>query len=227
MRRRSRSKSTSDIPMAAGLGSSAAATVAGLRIFERVTEPVDDATLLGVATALEGHADNAAPALFGGLNSVLQIGARRSGGHAMDVARRGPRDRGDTGRRSRHGEGASGACPITSRAPTRFSTSSVCCRWCTRCSIASTTACAKRSTTAGTSRLARRWCRCSARCSRSRTLMCSARSCPAPVHRWRCWPDGTSRRVEQLLASLYARAGVDATVRTLDVHQGRRQCAGR
>jgi homoserine kinase len=64
---------TSDIPMAAGLGSSAAATVAGLRIFERVTEAVDDRVLLGVATMLEGHADNAAPALFGGLNSVLQI----------------------------------------------------------------------------------------------------------------------------------------------------------
>jgi homoserine kinase len=63
----------SDIPMAAGLGSSAAATVAGLRIFERVTEPVEDAELLGAATALEGHADNAAPALFGGLNSVLQV----------------------------------------------------------------------------------------------------------------------------------------------------------
>ena len=30
---------TSDIPMAAGLGSSAAATVAGLRVFERVTGP--------------------------------------------------------------------------------------------------------------------------------------------------------------------------------------------
>jgi homoserine kinase len=64
---------SSDIPMAAGLGSSAAATVVGLRIFERVTEPVDDEVLLGVATALEGHADNAAPALFGGLNSVLQV----------------------------------------------------------------------------------------------------------------------------------------------------------
>jgi homoserine kinase len=64
---------TSEIPMAAGLGSSAAATVAGLRIFERVTEPVDEETLLGVATALEGHADNAAPALFGGFNSVLQV----------------------------------------------------------------------------------------------------------------------------------------------------------
>ena len=64
---------SSDIPMAAGLGSSAAATVAGLRIFEQVTEPVDDRVLLGVATMLEGHADNAAPALFGGLSSVLQV----------------------------------------------------------------------------------------------------------------------------------------------------------
>jgi homoserine kinase len=64
---------SSDIPMAAGLGSSAAATVAGLRVFEHVTEPVSDELLLGAATAIEGHADNAAPALFGGLNSVLQM----------------------------------------------------------------------------------------------------------------------------------------------------------
>ena len=63
---------TSEVPMAAGLGSSAAATVAGLRIFERVTEPLSDSALLAVATELERHADNAAPALFGGLNSVLE-----------------------------------------------------------------------------------------------------------------------------------------------------------
>ncbi len=62
----------SDIPMAAGLGSSAAATVAGLRIFERVSGSLTDAALLGAATACEGHADNAAPALFGGLTSVLE-----------------------------------------------------------------------------------------------------------------------------------------------------------
>jgi homoserine kinase len=64
---------TSDIPMAAGLGSSAAASVAGLRIFERVVGQVPDAVLLAVAASVEGHADNAAPALFGGLNSVLQV----------------------------------------------------------------------------------------------------------------------------------------------------------
>jgi homoserine kinase len=66
----------SDVPMAAGLGSSAAATVAGLRIFEAVTEPLPDGALLAAATSVEGHADNAAPALFGGLNSVVEIEGR-------------------------------------------------------------------------------------------------------------------------------------------------------
>jgi homoserine kinase len=62
----------SDIPLAAGLGSSAAASVAGLRIFERVTGPLPEQTLLAIATALEGHADNAAPALYGGMTSVVE-----------------------------------------------------------------------------------------------------------------------------------------------------------
>ena len=63
----------SEIPMAAGLGSSAAATVAGLRIFERVTGPVPDGLLLQVAASLEGHADNAAPAIHGGMTSVVDV----------------------------------------------------------------------------------------------------------------------------------------------------------
>ena len=62
----------SDIPMAAGLGSSAAASVAGLRVFEEVTGPVPETTLLAVATSLEGHADNAAAALLGGMTSVVE-----------------------------------------------------------------------------------------------------------------------------------------------------------
>ena len=62
----------SDIPMAAGLGSSAAATVAGLRVFERVSGALSDAMLLKLAAEAEGHADNAAPALFGGLTSVVE-----------------------------------------------------------------------------------------------------------------------------------------------------------
>lgn len=63
---------TSEIPMAAGLGSSAAATVAGLRVFEKVTAPLPDSVLLAIATAAEGHADNAAPAILGGLTSVVE-----------------------------------------------------------------------------------------------------------------------------------------------------------
>jgi homoserine kinase len=61
----------SDIPVSAGLGSSAAAVVAGLRLFEGVTQPLPSGVLLAVAASLEGHADNAAPALFGGVTSVV------------------------------------------------------------------------------------------------------------------------------------------------------------
>lgn len=66
----------SEIPTSAGLGSSAAATVAGGRVFERVAGRVGDEVILGVATALEGHADNAAPSLHGGLTSVVQRDGR-------------------------------------------------------------------------------------------------------------------------------------------------------
>ena len=75
----------SDIPMAAGLGSSAAASVAGLRVFEQVTGPVPEATLLAIATSIEGHADNAAAALLGGMTSVVERDAASSlpGGFAV------------------------------------------------------------------------------------------------------------------------------------------------
>ena len=43
-----------------------------MRLFEWATAPLSDSVLLAAATDVEGHADNAAPALFGGLNSVLQ-----------------------------------------------------------------------------------------------------------------------------------------------------------
>ena len=73
----------SDIPMAAGLGSSAAASVAGLRVFEEVTGPVPETTLLAVATSIEGHADNAAAALLGGLTSVVESETASGGLHAL------------------------------------------------------------------------------------------------------------------------------------------------
>ena len=58
------------IPHGRGLGSSAAATVAGLLLARAlVAEPeaLDDATVLQLACEFEGHPDNAAPALLGGV----------------------------------------------------------------------------------------------------------------------------------------------------------------
>ena len=54
----------SEIPMAAGLGSSAAAIVAGLCAADHMYEL--DAPILKLATELEGHPDNVAAALLGG-----------------------------------------------------------------------------------------------------------------------------------------------------------------
>ena len=55
---------TSDIPLSGGLGSSAAAYVAGLMAADHAFEL--DADLLALATELEGHPDNVAAALQGG-----------------------------------------------------------------------------------------------------------------------------------------------------------------
>ncbi|HEX2754882.1 MAG TPA: homoserine kinase [Candidatus Limnocylindrales bacterium] len=56
-----------EIPLARGLGSSAAATVAGLVAGNSLlSEPLTSADLLRLATAIEGHPDNAAAALLGG-----------------------------------------------------------------------------------------------------------------------------------------------------------------
>jgi len=54
----------SEIPLSGGLGSSAAAIVAGLMAADHLFEL--DADLLAVATELEGHPDNVAAALLGG-----------------------------------------------------------------------------------------------------------------------------------------------------------------
>lgn len=56
-----------EIPLARGLGSSAAATVAGVLAGNALAgEPLSTAELLGIATEIEGHPDNAAAALLGG-----------------------------------------------------------------------------------------------------------------------------------------------------------------
>ena len=54
----------SEIPLTGGLGSSAAAIVAGLMAADHLFEL--DADLLALATELEGHPDNVAAALLGG-----------------------------------------------------------------------------------------------------------------------------------------------------------------
>ena len=58
------------IPHGRGLGSSGAAVVSGVVAAQGLLEgvaPVSDEQALAVATRLEGHPDNVAPALFGGL----------------------------------------------------------------------------------------------------------------------------------------------------------------
>ena len=59
----------SEIPQRSGLGSSAAATIAGLRLRELVEGRRSTDEILAAATEIEGHPDNAAPALFGGVTS--------------------------------------------------------------------------------------------------------------------------------------------------------------
>lgn len=61
------------IPVARGLGASAVARVGGVLAANALAgQPLDREHLLLLATELEGHADNVAPALFGGLQVVVR-----------------------------------------------------------------------------------------------------------------------------------------------------------
>jgi homoserine kinase len=73
----------SDIPMQGGLGSSAAATVAGLLLYERLAGPRPGRDLLTLATRLDGHADNVAAALLGGLTTSCVCDDGRVIAHAV------------------------------------------------------------------------------------------------------------------------------------------------
>jgi homoserine kinase len=62
-------RATNRIPQSRGLGSSSAAIVGGLALARALVSDgarLDDATLLRLATEIEGHPDNVAPALYGG-----------------------------------------------------------------------------------------------------------------------------------------------------------------
>lgn len=69
-----------EVPLARGLGSSAAAIVAGLYAANVVTgSKLNQEELLNLATAIEGHPDNVAPALYGGITvSVMEEGKAHS-----------------------------------------------------------------------------------------------------------------------------------------------------
>jgi homoserine kinase len=74
-----------EIPLARGLGSSAAAVVAGLLAAAALAglgEEIDPRALLAAAAAIEGHPDNVAPALLGGLVASSGAGPTSSEGGA-------------------------------------------------------------------------------------------------------------------------------------------------
>ncbi|MDA0987648.1 MAG: homoserine kinase [Chloroflexi bacterium] len=63
------------IPLARGLGSSAAAIVGGLLAANALcSHPLDRQCLLELAVSMEGHADNVTPALLGGCQVVVRDG---------------------------------------------------------------------------------------------------------------------------------------------------------
>src|SRR5918999_6048910 len=74
-------RARSAIPIARGLGSSAAATVAGAVAANALLGlDLDDRTIAAIAAEVEGHPDNVAPAVFGG--ATLALGARGANGES-------------------------------------------------------------------------------------------------------------------------------------------------
>lgn len=71
-----------EIPMCAGLGSSAAALVAGGRLAALVVPGLTEARLIDLLTAIEGHPDNVTAAILGG----LVAGCVGADGHVCAVA---------------------------------------------------------------------------------------------------------------------------------------------
>jgi homoserine kinase len=72
----------SDIPRRAGLGSSAAATVAGLKLYGMLTSPRPAQECVSLASEVEGHPDNAAASVYGGITASCQYDDGRVVTHA-------------------------------------------------------------------------------------------------------------------------------------------------
>ena len=59
---------TSDVPLARGLGSSSSVIVAGIELANQLGQlNLSDHEKLQLATKIEGHPDNVAPAIYGNL----------------------------------------------------------------------------------------------------------------------------------------------------------------
>ena len=127
--RRSSSRSAATIPLRGGLGSSAAATIAGMRLRELVEGRRDGDEILGAASKIEGHPDNAAAALFGGVTSCCERADGSVAVIAMAVADALAHRRGHAGRRAGDVGVAPGAAEEAAAGATRYSTCSTsrCC----------------------------------------------------------------------------------------------------
>ena len=70
-----RLKMTSEVPLARGLGSSSSVIVAGIELANQLADlQLSDDEKLRIATKIEGHPDNVAPAIFGNLVIASYIG---------------------------------------------------------------------------------------------------------------------------------------------------------
>lgn len=78
----------SHIPPCAGLGSSGAATVAGLKLYDALRGARPPAQWLSLACEIDGHPDNVAAALYGGMTASCQ----GDGGRVTACAWRWPRE---------------------------------------------------------------------------------------------------------------------------------------
>ena len=209
----------SEIPMQAGLGSSAAATVAGLRMYDAMAGGTAR-DLIQEGTAFEGHPDNIAAALLGGLATgcVCDDGRVLAGSvpwparvrfvvATPEVARE---DAGCAARAARR----------RSRARTR---SSICSAWrccCRRCSSTVRSCCARRSATGGISPIARRLvpglAEALALDHPDLLGVCLSGSGPTVV----ALVAGETGGIEQALAAIYARLDVPCQLRVLNAHNG-------